>query len=151
MKGPGGFRIQAMVDADLDTVADLEGRTFPSPWTRDAFRHELHHNPFARSYVVRNAEGGLAGYACVWMLEGELVINNVNVAPEHRRRGLGHRILCHLLQVGRQAGCSSAVLEVRPSNRAARELYHALGFRPLGRRPRYYQDGEDALILGRSL
>jgi ribosomal-protein-alanine N-acetyltransferase len=40
---------------------------------------------------------------------------------------------------------------VRPSNQAALELYRAQGFRPLGRRRGYYQDGEDALILGRDL
>jgi ribosomal-protein-alanine N-acetyltransferase len=39
-------------------------------------------------------------------------------------------------------------LEVRLSNRAARELYARFGFKPVGVRPRYYSDnGEDALIM----
>lgn len=37
-------------------------------------------------------------------------------------------------------------LEVRPSNSAAISLYEGCGFESGGRRKRYYQDGEDALI-----
>jgi ribosomal-protein-alanine N-acetyltransferase len=39
-------------------------------------------------------------------------------------------------------------LEVRLSNDAARRLYEKLGFRVVGRRPRYYKDNlEDALLM----
>jgi ribosomal-protein-alanine N-acetyltransferase len=39
-------------------------------------------------------------------------------------------------------------LEVRLSNRSARDLYAKFGFKPVGVRPRYYSDnGEDALIM----
>jgi ribosomal-protein-alanine N-acetyltransferase len=40
-----------------------------------------------------------------------------------------------------------AFLEVRPSNAAARALYERAGFRDAGLRARYYQDGEDALVM----
>jgi ribosomal-protein-alanine N-acetyltransferase len=37
---------------------------------------------------------------------------------------------------------------VRPSNSVARKLYERLGFRPVGRRRRYYQAPvEDAIVL----
>jgi ribosomal-protein-alanine N-acetyltransferase len=90
-------------------------------------------------------------YASIWLLQGELYINNLNVAQAHRGRRLGHWILGYLLDSGRHGGCSSAVLEVRPSNAAALRLYHAHEFRSLGRRQSYYSDGEDALVLGRKL
>jgi ribosomal-protein-alanine N-acetyltransferase len=110
MTGADDLPIREMAEADLPAVTALEQSTFPCPWSRDSFRHELHHNPFARSYVVRDDREELAGYACVWMLQGELVINNINVAPEWRRRGLGRRLLRHLLEAGRLAGCLTAVL-----------------------------------------
>ena len=45
-------------------------------------------------------------------------------------------------------GAAVCTLEVRLSNAAARKLYEAFGFRPVGVRPRYYSDnGEDALIM----
>ncbi len=39
------------------------------------------------------------------------------------------------------------VLEVAIGNAAARTLYEHAGFVEAGRRPRYYADGGDALIL----
>jgi ribosomal-protein-alanine N-acetyltransferase len=41
-------------------------------------------------------------------------------------------------------------LEVRPSNPGAKALYESVGFREIGRRPRYYpaRDGrEDAIVM----
>ena len=43
------------------------------------------------------------------------------------------------------------MLEVRAGNVAAQQLYGAAGFMQDGRRPRYYPDGEDALLLRRPL
>ena len=146
-----GYQLRDMEDADLSEVLALEVSTFPTPWKEDSFRHEMHDNPYARNFVIRAADATLAGYANIWLLEGELCINNLTVAPAHRRRRLGHGILRYLLESGREGGCRSAVLEVRPSNAAARRLYHAHEFRLLGRRKDYYSDGEDALVLGRRL
>jgi ribosomal-protein-alanine N-acetyltransferase len=42
-------------------------------------------------------------------------------------------------------------LEVAAQNTAARALYAALGFTETGRRPAYYEDGGDALILALAL
>ncbi len=137
--------------ADLPAVVELETDAYQSPWTRAAFEHELHNNPFARNYVASGQGTGLAGYACIWLLEGELFINNLTVANAHRRHGLGRALLSHLIEVARHVDCSSAVLEVRPSNEAALRLYRSFGFDAVGRRPSYYGDGEDALLLGRSL
>ena len=45
------------------------------------------------------------------------------------------------------AATSRSTLEVRVSNDVARRLYEQVGYRLAGRRRRYYQDGEDALIM----
>ena len=41
----------------------------------------------------------------------------------------------------------SRVRDLRASNGAARGLYEASGFVVVGRRPRYYPGGEDALLM----
>ena len=41
-------------------------------------------------------------------------------------------------------------MEVRDGNAAARALYRSAGFAEVGRRRRYYPDGEDAILLLRS-
>jgi ribosomal protein S18 acetylase RimI-like enzyme len=42
-----------------------------------------------------------------------------------------------------------ATLEVRADNAGALALYHAHGFLEAGRRPRYYADGADAVLMTR--
>ena len=44
-------------------------------------------------------------------------------------------------------GARTSSLEVRAANAGAQALYAALGYETLGRRPRYYSDGEDTLIM----
>jgi [ribosomal protein S18]-alanine N-acetyltransferase len=52
------------------------------------------------------------------------------------------------LHEARESGITSVLLEVRPSNTAARRLYEKMGFSEAGRRPAYYREPqEDALLL----
>jgi ribosomal-protein-alanine N-acetyltransferase len=50
-----------------------------------------------------------------------------------------------------EQGGESLTLEVRESNHAAVALYDRLGFVLAGRRPAYYTDGEDALVMTKHL
>lgn len=78
----------------------------------------------------------------------EWEIENVVVAEEQRRCGLGSALVGRLLQQAWESGITSVLLEVRPSNAAARRLYEKLGFSRAGRRPEYYREpSEDALLL----
>jgi ribosomal-protein-alanine N-acetyltransferase len=63
---------------------------------------------------------------------------------------LGRHLLGRLLDVTRWSGAQHVFLEVRPSNPLAKALYESVGFREIGRRPRYYpaKDGrEDAIVM----
>jgi ribosomal-protein-alanine N-acetyltransferase len=140
-------RVSRLREADLDEVLAIERVSFPTAWTRDNFLYELRDNRFARNLALR-AGGRLAGYACLWVLEDELKINNIAVRPDLRGSGLGHTLLRACLELGVAEHCAEATLEVRPTNLVARRLYERYGFRETGRRPGYYQDtGEDAVLM----
>jgi ribosomal-protein-alanine N-acetyltransferase len=51
------------------------------------------------------------------------------------------------LAAARERGAVLVCLEVRVGNREAISLYRRLGFRETGCRKRYYQDGEDAVLM----
>ena len=71
-------------------------------------------------------------------------VATIGVLPEFRRGGIGSALLrvCEeRLTVGRLR------LSVRASNRAALALYERFQFRQVEVWPRYYHDGEDALVL----
>jgi ribosomal-protein-alanine acetyltransferase len=75
-------------------------------------------------------------------------IENVVVAREARRLGVGTKLIRELLRRAHAAGAMSVLLEARESNLVARKLYEKLGFSEEGRRSNYYQEPrEDALLL----
>jgi len=144
---------EPMKDTDLGEVLAIERTSFASPWTRQSFLFDLHDNPFARSIIARPSEGGaIVGYGCTWHVHEELRINNIAVHPDWRGRAIGRALLRRMLDVGREAGCRIALLEVRPSNASARALYESEGFVQIGRRKNYYRaEREDALVLALEL
>ena len=136
-----------MAMGDLSEVAELEKVCFRDPWSRASFEAELRAEPTSWCWIVRIG-GQLAGYMIAWFIEDEAHLANLAVAPEFRRRGLGRRLVRAVLEEAARRGTRWIRLEVRESNAAARALYQALGFRPVGRRRSYYADnGEDALLL----
>lgn len=144
------WRIEPMRSEDLAAVGAIEKESFRTAWTEAAFLGELR-NPRARCVVAWH-EGELVGYACYWVLGEELLINNLAVGLQWRRRGLGGCLMSHAIQDGYEAGCRVAFLEVRDSNLGARQLYENHGFRVIRRRRGYYADtGQDALIMCASL
>jgi len=57
----------------------------------------------------------------------ELWINEVGIAPTHRRRGLGKAVLTALLEAGRAQNCTVAWVLTYRSNAAAMALYLSAG------------------------
>ena len=140
-------QIRRMTEEDLDSVERIEKETFPRPWTRDNYLHELTRNVAAR-YLVAEYEGNVIGYAGAWIIIDESHITNIAIDARYRGRGYGFQLVHALLQYLSNLGANYTTLEVRESNQAAIRLYTKLGFIKVGRRKKYYEDNqEDALIL----
>jgi ribosomal-protein-alanine N-acetyltransferase len=136
--------------ADLDAIDEIEQHSFKSPWTRATFEGELGRE-WARIDVARLG-GRIVGFCNYWLVTTELHILAIATHPDHRGRGIGTRVLDHVLAVARDTGCSLATLEVRRSNVPAIALYERAGFKTVHVRARYYQDdGEDALVMLRGM
>jgi ribosomal-protein-alanine N-acetyltransferase len=137
--------LSPMSVADLDEVLDVERRSFPEPWSRGMFLHELK-LPFSKSVVARAEEPphALLGYICWWLIGGELQILNLAVHPERRQHGIGRALVELAVQVG-HAG--TVTLEVRRDNGAAIALYRSFGFTESGVRRHYYGRGADAILM----
>lgn len=148
-------RIEPMRAGDLDTVLEIERASFKTPWSRQAFLHELERNRVAGLWVARaerseaaDGTSPVVGYLCLWVVVDEVHVTNLAVDPAWRGEGIGRRLLGTILAYHRAGGARRAFLEVRPDNAWARRLYQGLGFQEVGRRRGYYIDtGEDALLL----
>lgn len=94
------------------------------------------------------AEGG---FVLARAAADEAEILTLAVLPARRRGGLGRSLVDRALREAAERGAARAFLEVSEANAPARALYASLGFEPVGRRPRYYAGGADALVLRRVL
>ena len=133
--------------ADVGAVLEIERLSFSSPWPAFAFEQELTANRLAHYRVARLGDRVVA-FGGIWLMVDEAHITTFGVHPDHRRRGIGRRLLLELADVAQQLGSRRMTLEVRVSNEPAQELYRSFGFAVAGRRVAYYSDdGEDALVM----
>ena len=134
-----------MTRADLPAVYQLESASQHDSWSVQHFADELA-NPVSQIDLYWSQDV-LAGFLCSWLIAGELQIQNLVTLPSMRRLGVAARLLAYVLARSRRDGLDSASLEVRAGNAPAIALYQKFGFVAVGRRPAYYPDGEDALLM----
>lgn len=78
-------------------------------------------------------------------------VSSLAVLPEYRRQGLAQQLLQQFHQHLIPQQCTFCGLHVRQSNRAAVLLYQRQGYIPAVTIPAYYEDGEDAYYMRKTL
>ncbi len=139
-KLPAIRKLTTLSDQDLEQILSIERRCFSDPWRPSMFRVSEQ-----EGILVAEENTKLLGYGCYLRVLDECHILNVAVDPEHRRRGIGRRLVESMAAVS--DGIRDVYLEVRPSNLNAIRLYEGMGFGVIGRRKGYYPDGEDAVVM----
>jgi ribosomal protein S18 acetylase RimI-like enzyme len=138
--------------ADLPRLTALENAAFVTDRIRcRQFRYLL-----SKTLIVKAVDGEpdsevLVG--CLVLLfrrdSHHARIYSLAVSPVARRRGVARRLLAYAETESRRRGLIGIVLEVRPDNEAAIALYQAAGFRQIGHRLNYYEDGAAAVRLSK--
>lgn len=139
--------LRPMHEDDLDAVMAIEQATYQFPWTRGIFRDCMH---VGYCCWVFEDNGDIEAYAVMSIGAGEAHLLTVVVDPKSRGKGLGKMLVTHLLDIASTHGAETVLLEVRPTNHIAVQLYQNLGFNEVGLRPNYYpapNGREDALIM----
>ena len=90
--------------------------------------------------------------ALLFRLTGaECEIIEIAVAPAYRRKNLARRMMDDCVKSATKAKAERLMLEVADHNAPAKAFYQNYGFKPIGRRPRYYSDDAggkiDAIIM----
>jgi [ribosomal protein S18]-alanine N-acetyltransferase len=147
--------IRPLSYSDLPAVIAIERRAFSAAWSLPMFVLELSKPSSICLAAIEHGRtvrvgGELVGYLICARYEDAWHLMNVAVDPARRREGIGRALVEEL--IARAGQDASYTLEVRVSNTAAIALYESYGFRRVGTRRRYYSDnGEDAVIMWRSL
>jgi [ribosomal protein S18]-alanine N-acetyltransferase len=141
------MRIRPAKPADIPAMMRLVNHSVTAAhWSRDQYERVFcGDSPRREAWVIE--ENVLQGFLVAHEVAGEWEIENIAVAGQARRRGLGTRLLGEFLRRVQSEGATAIFLEVRESNHAARSLYEKWAFAESGRRPRYYtQPEEDAIV-----
>ena len=139
--------IRPMRDADIPAVLLVEKDSYEFPWSAGNFIDSIHAGYSAWVYEVG---GEIIGHVVLMTILDEAHLLNITIAPIWRRQGLGRILLEHAMDAARKQFSRELFLEVRPSNRAAIELYEKMGFEAFALRKGYYpaeQGREDALVM----
>jgi len=129
--------------SDFAEIFQIEQMCFLHPWTEKMF--QISENEFI--VVVRTMKR-ISAYLCCQRILNECHILNVAVHPEMRGIGLAKQLLKWLIV---PENGDEYYLEVRRTNVEAIGLYEKFGFEIIGTRPKYYQNGEDALVMMRQV
>ena len=142
----GGIEYRPLDAAHAEDVGAMEAAVMGSDaWSVSSVLDDLPRKD--RTWWAAFDGEALVGYAGGWIVDGQLQILKVACDPRYRRRGIARTLLAQLASDARDLGATECTLEVRVSNAGAQGLYRALHLRDVGTRPRYYSDGEDALIM----
>jgi N6-L-threonylcarbamoyladenine synthase len=83
--------------------------------------------------------------------DDEMHVNKIAVEETRRRQGIALELMAQCFEFASTHGIRTISLEVRNSNLAAQRFYQKLDFNSLYVRPRYYPDGESAVVMVREL
>jgi ribosomal-protein-alanine N-acetyltransferase len=142
----GGLVLDDMRTSDLAEVVEIERTSCTLPWSESLFFNEIQ-NPRSVPRVARK-EGRVAGYLCANQILDEGHILNLAVHPELRRTGIASALITDMIDRLRGEGCRFIFLEVRDSNKEAKEIYEQFNFKVIGIRKNYYVSPvEDAVVM----
>lgn len=132
---------------DVPAIHRIEQSSFPAPWRLEFFENEVAASH--RLNLVARRDGVIVGYLFAMFLFDEMHVNKIAVIESERRKGIADALMDRCLAFAREQGVTSISLEVRKSNTGAQEFYRRLDFQSSYIRPRYYPDGEAAVVMTR--
>ena len=142
--------IELLKEEDLDQVLEIESDSFANPWSKKNFLSEIANNDLSEIYVDI-VDGKVVAYGDLWYMFENCDLTKIAVKRSERKKGYGRKMMKHLIAAARRRGCEFMHLEVNVNNKEALGLYESDGFEVVRTRKRYYENGDDAYDMIRSL
>ena len=137
--------IQKMTKEHLEQIKDILQEQFDEFWNANVLNRELE-NPLSE-YIVAIYEEEVVGYAGIWKAIDEGHITNIVTKKDKRGNHIGNKMLEEIIALAKKKELKSVTLEVNEHNEVAINLYKKYNFKKVGKRKRYYNNVDDALIM----
>lgn len=137
--------IEKMTKEHLEQIRNILMTEFDEFWNANVLEKELE-NPLS-DYIVAINENEVVGYAGLWQPCDEGHITNIVTKLDKRGNKIASKMLEELIELAKRKNLKSVTLEVNVHNEIAINLYKKYDFKEIGKRPKYYYNKDDALIM----
>ncbi len=134
--------VRAARPSDAGAVAEIAKRAGAARWSSGAYAAEAGRDDGV--FLVAGG-GAVRGYAVARLFEDDARL--LDFASAADGRGIGRALWAALAAQSRARGAARLTLEVSSANERALRFYRRAGARVVGRRPKFYNDGSDAILM----
>ncbi len=127
---------------DVEEIVKIGERPFAAHWSRQAYADEISRRD---SIFLVADDGGTRGYLVARCDHDRLDL--LDIAAGEDGRGIGRALWTALIAAARSRGAATIALEVSDANTRAKLFYARAGAKVVGRRPKFYNDGSDAILM----
>ena len=135
--------------SDLEEIKDTLQTDFDDFWNFEIFKEELVNNN--SSYLVLRYDDEIVCFGGIKIILDESNIMDIVTKKDKRNQGFAKFLLNELINLSKERNCISITLEVRENNLTAIHLYESFNFEEVGRRKKYYKNGDTAILMTRKL
>lgn len=142
------IRRAAKEDIPALAAMELEHPGYPA-WGERGLAAESGKN-FSVTLVAGSPEKP-AGFVNFWILKPQVQLNSLVVSVSALKSGVATALLGKMYEYARKNACTEIDLEVNERNLPAIRLYEKSDFKVVGRRPKFYNNSDDAILMRKNL
>ncbi len=140
------WHVHTALPEDLPMIAEIEKLSFHKPWSLLSIE-SFYRKKTSNIFVWRD-RNRISGYIMAEHVLEQAEIQRIAIVPFIRKMGIGTLLYQEFRKRYQEMGVETIYLEVRKSNKAARNFYKKCGFEEYGQRAKYYTDPiEDAVLM----
>lgn len=143
------IEIREMNLEDYEEIKDNFQKDFDEFWTASILKSELENNN--SKYIVALENEEIVGFAGIIILPDDTEITNIVTKKTKRKKGIGKLLLDKLINMTIEEKKAIISLEVNEKNTIAINLYKKFGFEEVGKRKKYYNGIDDAIIMTKKI
>ena len=143
------IEIREMKFEDYENIKDKLQKEFDEFWTPSILKSELESKN--SKYIVALKGKEVVGFAGIIILPDGTEVTNIVTKKVERKKSIGKLLLDKLINMTITEKKEVISLEVNEKNIIAINLYKNFGFEKVGRRKKYYNGIDDAIIMTKKI